>query len=195
MVYDAGWQARWASGTGGAGPAYLAVENSGNVAIYRSSDGGRLWQTGTTAPPPPPPSSGRLTAGQRLDANDPVESPNGRFSLVYQTDGNLVLYNWEGSGYWGTGTNGTAPGQVTEAGWWREQARMPTGMSCPGRVVNGLGVSLSGATVVSGAPNRCEEQPAFLRRSPRSSRPAQLGPDRVPGPFCSCLARCMTSMP
>ena len=53
-----------------------------------------------------------MTAGQKLTPNQSIKSPNGRFILIYQTDGNLVIY--EGSvsasgARWATGKIG-APG-------------------------------------------------------------------------------------
>ena len=54
----------------------------------------------------------RLNAGRRLLAGQAIVSPNGRYRLVYQSDGNLVLYDLTGgTARWFTGTTG-APGQV-----------------------------------------------------------------------------------
>ena len=66
-------------------------------------------------PPPPPPSepspdAPTLWPGQWLAVNWWVESPNQRFYLAYQSDGNLVLYRSDGFPIWATMTNGTAPG-------------------------------------------------------------------------------------
>jgi hypothetical protein len=70
------------------------------------------------ADPPPPPSGtpptgcGTLGVNQALDADQAVKSCDGRFTLVQQSDGNLVLYK-EGKGaLWSTGTYG-GPGRVT----------------------------------------------------------------------------------
>ena len=42
-----------------------------------------------------------------------IRSPNGRYQLTLQGDGNLVLYaNETGVALWATGTHGTAPGQA-----------------------------------------------------------------------------------
>ena len=52
-------------------------------------------------------SGGRLLPGQALT------SANNRYRLVYQTDGNLVLYDdLERSAYWSSGTAATSAGQV-----------------------------------------------------------------------------------
>jgi lipoprotein-anchoring transpeptidase ErfK/SrfK len=45
----------------------------------------------------------RLLAGQKLDGGSWLSSPNGRYQLVMQTDGNFVLY-WEGHALWSSHT-------------------------------------------------------------------------------------------
>jgi hypothetical protein len=80
-----------------------------------------LPPTSPPAPPPstapPPPASGSpgtptMWPGQWLAVNWWVESPNQRFYLSYQSDGNLVLYRSDGFPIWATMTNGTEPGYV-----------------------------------------------------------------------------------
>ncbi len=79
------------------------------------------------APPPTPPGGsgpqpgggggggGHRTdvmwAGDVLHPDDVVRSRDGRFELVYQLDGNLVLYH-HGAPLWASNTHGTAPGAV-----------------------------------------------------------------------------------
>jgi hypothetical protein len=55
--------------------------------------------------PAPPKTCGRLGSGQVLGVNDAVTSCDGRFSLVMQGDGNLVLYQG-GRALWATWTQG-----------------------------------------------------------------------------------------
>ena len=76
--------------------------------------------------PPPPPSGGggeggsggggggtaSLAPDQSLYGDQSVLSPDGRFRLTYQTDGNLVLYRWDDVPLWASGTWGTNPGQA-----------------------------------------------------------------------------------
>jgi hypothetical protein len=50
-----------------------------------------------------------LEWGQQLNPGQSCTSPNGQYTLTYQTDGNLVLYG-PGGALWWTGTNGTCPG-------------------------------------------------------------------------------------
>ena len=51
-----------------------------------------------------------LAPGQSLSPNQSVTSPNGQYTLVYQSDGNLVEYATGGGPLWATGTDGTCPG-------------------------------------------------------------------------------------
>jgi hypothetical protein len=48
----------------------------------------------------------RLNSGQTLQVGESLVSPNGRFSLVLQQDGNAVLYEQEDSPVWASGTDG-----------------------------------------------------------------------------------------
>ncbi len=50
----------------------------------------------------------RLDAGQELFDGSALVSPSGRYRMVLQSDGNLVLY-WEGQPLWNSGTRGDAP--------------------------------------------------------------------------------------
>ncbi len=54
---------------------------------------------------PPPAGCGNLLAGQQLNPGQSKVSCDGRFSLVMQGDGNLVLYQ-QGRALWNTQTNG-----------------------------------------------------------------------------------------
>jgi hypothetical protein len=53
---------------------------------------------------------------ERLYANDVISSDDGRFHLIYQGDGNLVLYDQGWRPLWDTGTWGTDPGYVEMQG-------------------------------------------------------------------------------
>ena len=53
-----------------------------------------------------------LFTGSQLNAADKLVSNNGRWELVYQEDGNLVLFD-QGEADWDTQTEGEAPGRVT----------------------------------------------------------------------------------
>lgn len=72
------------------------------------------------APPLPPGSEGGssapvtivewLTSGQMLRPDDRLNSSDGRWHLLYQLDGNLVLYDVNWRPIWHTSTDGTQPG-------------------------------------------------------------------------------------
>lgn len=53
-----------------------------------------------------------LTGGQPLMPGQFIISPNFGYQLIYQTDGNLVLYRGDGVVLWNTGTFGTSPGRA-----------------------------------------------------------------------------------
>lgn len=95
----------WHSGTyatGMAGAA-LTLQDDGNAVIYKSNV--PLWSTkfGITG------NKSVLKPGESLAAGQTISSPDKKYVLAMQTDGNLVIYNQQGSGYtatWWTGTNG-----------------------------------------------------------------------------------------
>ncbi len=106
------------------GPAHIQEREQGADAIREAL----VWylhvpERGGSAPLPPagspgggapaPGSAGTFVAGQELWAGQSVQSPNGQFTLFFQHDGNLVLYEtgpW--SPRWASGTHGIAPGRT-----------------------------------------------------------------------------------
>lgn len=96
----------FASNTSGNPGSYLAVEDDGYAAVY-SPDGTRLWSTKTG----PPATGDTMQAGEMLDPS--IESANGLYTLIYQSDGNLVLYpNGSTNALWASGTNGSSRGSA-----------------------------------------------------------------------------------
>jgi len=87
-------KALWNSGTSGKGVTRVDLENAGNLVAYAGSN--LRWATGN-----------ELSLRKRLDAGDAMRSADGRYRLVMQTDGNLVLYGVYGA-IWQTKTNGNA---------------------------------------------------------------------------------------
>ncbi|KAH7626877.1 hypothetical protein B0T09DRAFT_35761 [Sordaria sp. MPI-SDFR-AT-0083] len=85
---------KWVTGTAGRGnsDSFFAVRDDGNMVI--STDGQIVWSS-KTGPELPEAKRDRLKGGQRLLAGEALTSPNGRFTLTFQNDGNFVLY--EGS--------------------------------------------------------------------------------------------------
>lgn len=62
------------------------------------------WSTETGLRQLPTASGSELRFGQALYAGDALTSPNGRYRLAYQADGNLVLYGPSGATAWSSGT-------------------------------------------------------------------------------------------
>src|SRR5690606_33089254 len=52
----------------------------------------------------------------RLEGDDDVVSQDGQFRLLYQLDGNLVLYATAGGARWSSRTPGTSPGDTVMQG-------------------------------------------------------------------------------
>jgi len=102
VCYDPFGKAYWASNTSGVG-AYVTLEDSGQLVIIDMS-GVALWG-----------SNDRLMANQQLNVNDRLLSPNGKFTLIMQGDGNLVLYSADANkAIWASNTWNT-PTRVTHA--------------------------------------------------------------------------------
>lgn len=57
-----------------------------------------------------------LEPGERLYPGQSVKSADGRFKLLYQSDGNLVLYRIGAGALWSSGTNGTSLGYAVMQG-------------------------------------------------------------------------------
>lgn len=74
-----------------------------------------LTPRGTSSGNPGGPAAHVLTAGARLYPDQYVRSPNGAFTLLYQTDGNLVLYG-PGGPVWSSDTYGHSAGHTTMQG-------------------------------------------------------------------------------
>lgn len=106
----------------------FAVYGPAHIQERQKSDG-PLSQVLTTAmgiqprgasppPPPPPPSSSGadvLAPGQTLRPDQQVFSANGQYRLLYQTDGNLVLYGPTGA-IWASDTTWASAGMVAMQG-------------------------------------------------------------------------------
>jgi hypothetical protein len=60
--------------------------------------------------------TGVMRAEDRLTSGDFVASDDGRFRLLYQSDGNLVLYDENGTALWSSDTFGSAPGMAVMQG-------------------------------------------------------------------------------
>ncbi|AGA28044.1 S8 family serine peptidase [Singulisphaera acidiphila] len=99
LVIYSGSTPVWSTNTGGNPGAYLAVQDDGRVGIFHPATNALLWTSNNT-----------LLPGKQLNPNQLISSPNGRFQLLMQTDGNLVVYGPSGA-VWSTNTGGH-PGAV-----------------------------------------------------------------------------------
>jgi hypothetical protein len=113
VLYGPSGNVVWASGTGGRGPSHLQLQDDGNAVIYKDA-GGSTWATNTGGHTTYTYNGGdRLNAGSVLTPGRYLRSSDGRYALLMQADGNLVLY---GPGYhvlWATNTGGHPGGDAT----------------------------------------------------------------------------------
>lgn len=85
---------------------YVCADEAGSKPLVINRDHVGEWETFILIQYEP------LTCGQTLKPGQFILSQNGLFKLIYQTDGNLVLYGWGGVPLWNTETNGLVPGRV-----------------------------------------------------------------------------------
>jgi len=97
VIYSASGTFLWHSGTSGQGGKILRIINDGRLIIYKD-----FWQSGTSNPSAisssmSAPSCGSAGVGlgwsSVIQTGSCLVSYNGRFELLMQTDGNLVLYD------------------------------------------------------------------------------------------------------
>jgi RHS repeat-associated protein len=110
VVYDVNGTALWNSGTGGTYAERLDLNDDGRIIIWKSA-----WNSGTSdgqfngttyAHPSCDVGLGTGTTGV-LGSGQCFVSPNGRFELLMQADGNLVIYDRSvtpNAAIWSTGT-------------------------------------------------------------------------------------------
>ncbi|MEV4027469.1 S8 family serine peptidase [Actinosynnema sp. NPDC050801] len=111
----AGAAALYVSGNPGASPqqvrdALVTAATPNKVANPGTGSPNVLLFTGSA--PPPQPGADTLVRGESLAAGQSKVSQDGRFTLVMQGDGNLVLYTAAGQALWHTNTHGTAATHV-----------------------------------------------------------------------------------
>lgn len=99
-------QAIWASGTNGNPNAQLVMQSDGNLVIY-SSGGAPLWSTGTTRHPDGPIYVNKnIYKRNTMMVGQQLETPDRRYRLIFQYDGNLVLRTAENKPIWASNTAG-----------------------------------------------------------------------------------------
>lgn len=107
VIYRADGAALFQTKTNGNASDELVMQDDGNAVIY-SSDNRALWNSATYGRTR---ACSNLLGGTALHAGESQWSCNGRYQLIEQTDGNLVLYQVGGGALWSAGTYGY-PGAV-----------------------------------------------------------------------------------
>ena len=90
---------------------------NGALMLYGGASSAGPSPAPSPAPAPAPVTRSTLEPGARLMPGQSLVSSSGRFRLVYQGDGNLVLYDdVQHAPVWWTGTNGRSAGLLTMQG-------------------------------------------------------------------------------
>ena len=90
--------------------ALIASSTPNKVGNPGTGSPNRLLFTGSSAPPQPAPDT--LTRGQSLQVDQSLRSQNGAYTLIMQSDGNLVQYNQAGQPLWHSSTHGSGAVQA-----------------------------------------------------------------------------------
>lgn len=92
LVIYKGSKAMWQSRTPGTSNVYATLQNDGNFVLYSGSRA--VWHTKTGGKPQYSYfGSSQLKSGQQMGLNKYLRSGNGKYVLLLQSDGNLVLYS------------------------------------------------------------------------------------------------------
>jgi hypothetical protein len=86
VLYNSTGIARWNAGTAGNVGAYVAIQDDGNLVVY-SMRGAPLWNKGVDSM-----AAAHIIGGQSLRVGQQLVSSQGKYMLIMQSDGNLVLY-------------------------------------------------------------------------------------------------------
>lgn len=109
VLYDTAGRALWHTGTNGSAAQRLELQSDGNLVLYTAANAA-LWNSqtryGHTA----------LRAPTELRAGSSITSPNGKYRLIMQGDGNLVLYDASNRALWHTGTDGSGANRLAVQG-------------------------------------------------------------------------------
>jgi outer membrane lipoprotein-sorting protein len=112
VIYDEDGNPIWSTDTWREHGSHLVVQDDGNVVIYRP-DNRAVWATNTVRvfPDGPTAQGDAMLPGEILRANQSLKSKNGKFTFIYQADGNLVLYqSGIAKALWASDTQGSRPG-------------------------------------------------------------------------------------
>jgi len=105
VVYAYDGSALWDSHTQQTGADNVTLGDDGNLRIYAGST--QKYSTNNRVNSYAVTSLGtQISSETRMKAGDYLQSPDGRFSLVMQADGNLVVYAADATALWNSHTNG-----------------------------------------------------------------------------------------
>lgn len=106
VLYSASGKPVWASNTNGSGATSLQLQPDGNLVSYGTN--GVVWASNTnTSPQENSQVNESMSPGFFLLPGEQLQTPDRKYSLFMQADGNLVLYNLvSGKALWASNTNG-----------------------------------------------------------------------------------------
>lgn len=91
VLYTSNNVAVWSTSTSGGGASRLILEGDGDLVLYSGST--PIWSSGTGSLKEETIGSHFFTVGGAILPGQSINSPDGRYRLVLQGDGNLVLYS------------------------------------------------------------------------------------------------------
>jgi hypothetical protein len=173
VVYTAQGHPAWASGTAGRGPSMLVMQDDGNLVAYAAS--GATWSSkgGRAAPP------STLAAGHSLGTRQSLRSPDGRFAVVMQDDGNLVVYAPGGRPAWASGTSWVGSEAVVTM---RQDGNLVIFRGAQAYWESGTAGPGSSTLVMQDDGNLVIYGPSFPLWSSRSGRTPRATPPPLPNP-------------
>jgi hypothetical protein len=104
VIYGPDGKYIWDSGTDQRPGSKLILQDDGNVVLYGPEDNA-VWATNTAHA-----QGNDMQPGEMLDPDQSIRSANGLYTLIYQRDGNLVLYKSGNLWLWESKTWGTPAG-------------------------------------------------------------------------------------
>jgi hypothetical protein len=107
VIYGKDGKATWGTHTNGRNGAYLFVQDDGNVVLYQNN--GPIWSSNSTLF-----GCGSIAIGVKLMPGIRVWNCNRNGYLVYQSDGNFVLYRYDGKALWSSDTPGRSAGYAIQ---------------------------------------------------------------------------------
>lgn len=107
VVYNSSNVAVWNSASQNKNGIALKVQDDGNLCIYNTSNTS-LWCSNSNSSnikgDVSRPVAGEVTIGHSFGKGVKLFSPNRKYFLTFQNDGNLVLYKTDGKGFWSSET-------------------------------------------------------------------------------------------